>query len=48
MLVLRYLLRDALGVDDLLKHVDHVIELAVDIADDDDWLLHAEHVGFIA
>lgn len=35
---------DSFRVDYLLEHVDHVVELAVDIANDDDGLLDAEHV----
>ena len=31
----------AFGVDHFLKHVDHVVELSVDIADDDHGLLHS-------
>lgn len=27
-------------VNDLLEHVDHIEVLAVDVADDHDWLLH--------
>lgn len=41
------LLWNAFGVDDLLEHVDHVIELAVDVADDDDWLLDLQQVGLL-
>lgn len=36
------LLRDTFRVDDLLKHVDHIVELSMDVADNDDWLLDLE------
>lgn len=39
-----HLLWNALRVDDLLKHVDHIVELTMDITDDDHWLLDAKHV----
>ena len=41
-----HLLRDTLRVDNFLEHVNHIKELAVDVADDDDWLLDAQHVWF--
>ena len=31
----------AFGVDHFLKHVDHVVELSMDITNDDHWFLHA-------
>ena len=40
----KYLRRDALRVDDFLKHMDHVEELAMNIANNDDWFIHAQHV----
>lgn len=40
------LLRNALWVDDFLEHMDHVIELPMDVTDDDDWLLNLEEIGF--
>ena len=41
---LLYLLIHSFGIDHFLKHVDHIVELSVDVADDDDWLLHSQHV----
>ena len=41
------LLWNALWVDDLLEHVDQVVELSVDVTDDDDRLLHLQQVGFL-
>lgn len=38
---------DPLGVDHLLEHMDHVVELSVDISDNNDRLLDAQHVWFI-
>ena len=35
-----HLRRYAFGVDHFLKHVDHVVELSVDVTDDDHGLLH--------
>ena len=43
-----HLRRDALGIDNFLKHVDHVVELSVNVTNDDDWLLDSDHVGLIA
>ena len=40
------LLRNALWVNDFLEHVDHVIELPVDVTNDYDWLLDLEEIGF--
>ena len=40
------ILRDLSLINDLLKHVDHVIELAMDVAYDNDWLLHLEDIWF--
>ena len=34
--------RDALWINDFLKHVDHVIVLTVDITDNDYWLLDSQ------
>ena len=39
-----YLLRNSFRIDYLLEHVNHVEELTVDVANDDDGLLNAEHV----
>ena len=36
-----HLRRYAFGVDHFLKHVDHVVELSVDVTYDDHRLLHA-------
>ena len=36
-----HLRRYAFGVNHFLKHVDHVVELSVDVTYDDHWLLHA-------
>ena len=36
---------DSLGVDYFLKHMDHIEELTVDVANDDDGLLDAEHLA---
>ena len=33
-------------VNNLLEHVDHVVKLAVDVSNDDDWLLHPDHIWF--
>lgn len=38
---------DTLRVNDLLEHMDHIIELSVDVTDDNDRLLDAKHVGFV-
>ena len=38
---------DALRVDDLLKHVDHVVELSMNVANDDHGLLYADHVWLV-
>ena len=38
---------DALGVDDLLKHVDHVVELSMNVTNDDHGLLYADHVWLV-
>ena len=38
----------AFGVDHFLKHVDHVVELSVDVTDDDHGLLHSQHVCLVA
>ena len=43
--ILICLLRNAFGVDDLLKHVDHVVKLTVNVTDDDHWLLDLEEIG---
>mgnify|MGYP007086555183 CR=1 FL=1 len=42
-----YLRWDALGVDNFLEHVDHIVELPVDVADDDNGLLHAQHIRLV-
>lgn len=39
---------DALGVDDLLEHVDHVVELSVDVADDNYRLLDSNHIRLVS
>ena len=39
---------DAFRVDNFLKHVDHVIELSVDVTNDNDRLLDSNHVGLVA
>ena len=39
---------DAFRVDNFLKHVDHVIELSVDVSNDNDRLLDSNHVGLVA
>ena len=39
---------DAFRVDNFLKHVDHVIELSVDVSDDNHRLLDSNHVGLVA
>ena len=41
------LLRNSFWVDDFLKHVNHVIELPMDVTYDDDWLLDLEEIGFL-
>ena len=43
-----YLRWYALGIYNFLKHVDHVVELSMDVTNDDDWLLDSDHVGLIA
>ena len=40
----QYLRRNAFWIDDLFKHVNHVKELAVDVADDNHGLLDAQHI----
>ena len=42
-----HLLRDSLGIDNLLKHVNHVVVLAMDVANDDDWLLDSQQVRLV-
>ena len=39
---------DSLGVDYFLKHMDHIEELTMDVANDNDGLLDAEHVCLIS
>jgi hypothetical protein len=43
-----YLRWYALGIYNFLKHVDHVVELSMDVTDDNDWLLDSYHVGLVA
>ena len=43
-----HLRRDAFGIHHFLEHMDHVVELTMDVADDNDGLLDSEHVSFIA
>ena len=43
-----HLPRDALRIDHLLEHVNHVKELAMNITNDDDWFFHAQHVWLLA
>lgn len=40
--------RDALWIDNLFEHVNHVKELTMDVTDDDDRLLDAKHVCLLA
>ena len=40
------LLWNALWIDDFLEHVDHVIELTMNVTNDDDWLLNLEEIRF--
>ena len=40
--IIMRLLRNSFWVDDFLEHVNHVIELSMDVTDDDDWLLDLE------
>ena len=42
-----YLLRNAFRVNHFLEHVDHVVVLTVDVADDDHWLLDLKEIGFV-
>ena len=42
-----YVRWDALGVDNFLKHMDHVVELSVYVTDDDNRLLNSNHVRFV-
>ena len=48
MLLVGHLRWDSLGVDHFLKHMDHIEELTVDVANDDDRLLDADHVRLIS
>lgn len=48
MLLVGHLRWDSLGIDHFLKHMDHVEELTVDVTNDDDGLLNAEHVRLIS
>ena len=48
LLLVGHLRWNSLGVDHLLKHVDHVEELTVDVANDDDRLLDAEHIRLVS
>ena len=48
MLLVGHLRWDSLGIDHFLKHMDHVKELTVDVTNDDDGLLNAEHVRLIS
>ena len=43
-----HLRRDAFGIHYFLKHVDHVVELTMNVTDNDDRLLDSKHVSFIA
>ena len=43
-----HLRRDAFGIHHFLEHVDHVVELTMDVTDDDDGLLDSEHISFIS
>ena len=47
MLFVGHLRWNSLGVDHFLKHMDHIEELTVNVANDDDGLLDAEHVRLI-
>ena len=38
---------DALRIDHLLEHMDHIVELAMNVTDDDDGLLHSQHVRLV-
>ena len=39
---------DSLLVNDFLEHMDHVVELSVDITNDDDRLLDTQHIRLVA
>lgn len=41
------LLADAFRVDDLVKHMDEVIELAVDVTNYNHWLGHLQEIGLL-
>jgi len=43
----RHLLGQVSIINDLLEHVDEVVKLSVDVAHDDHWLLHPQHVGLL-
>ena len=48
MLLVGHLRWDSLGIDNFLKHMDHIEELTVDVANDNYGLLDADHVCLIS
>ena len=41
-----FLLREALWINDLLKHVNQVVVLPVNVTNDDYWILNLKHITF--